>query len=103
MINNVLIDAINYRVEETDEPILIDRKECGGGVFYNESLIKIGNFVKGDAKTKVLMHEIVHAILFERGMIEASDDEQLVEELAKGIINVIRNNPNLINFVRGDD
>ena len=100
MIQNVLIDSVNYRIEETDEPIIIERKECGGGVFYNESLIKVGNFLKGDAKTKVLMHEIIHAILFERGMSEASEDEILVEELAKGFLNLIRMNPALISFIR---
>lgn len=99
MIKNVQIDSVNYRIEETDTPIIIDRHECGGGVFYNESLIKVGNFLKGDAKTKVLMHEIIHALLYERGMTEASADEILVEELAKGVLNLIRSNLNLIELI----
>ena len=45
------------------------------------------------------MHEIIHAILFERGMPEASEDEILVEELAKGVLNLIRSNPNLIELI----
>lgn len=99
MIRNVQIDSVNYRIEETDTPIIIERKECGGGVFYNDALIKVGNFLKGDVKTKVLMHEIVHALLYERGMTEASEDEILVEELAKSFINLIRSNPNLVKFI----
>ena len=99
MIKNVQVDSVNYRIEETDTPIIIEHKECGGGVFYNDALIKVGNFLKGDAKTKVLMHEIIHAILFERGMPEASEDEILVEELAKGVLNLIRSNPNLIELI----
>ena len=99
MIKNVQIDSVNYRVEETDTPIIIERKECDGGVFYNESLIKVGHFLQGDAKTKVLMHEIIHAVLFERGMSEAAEDEILVEELAKSFINLIRVNPNLIELI----
>ena len=99
MIKNVRVDSVNYRIEEVDTPIIIEHKECGGGVFYNDALIKVGNFLKGDAKTKVLMHEIVHALLYERGMTEASADEILVEELAKSFINLIRSNPNLIELI----
>ena len=99
MIKNVQVDSVNYRIEEVDTPIIIEHKEYGGGGFYNDALIKVGNFLKGDAKIKVLMHEIIHAILFERGMPEASEDEILVEELAKSFINLIRSNSNLIAFI----
>lgn len=99
MIKNVQIDSVNYRVEETDTPIIIEHKECSGGVFYNDALIKVGNRLNDNVKTKVLMHEIVHAVLYERGMSEASEDEILVEELAKSFINLIRSNPNLIELI----
>ena len=99
MIKNVQIDSVNYRIEETDTPIIIEHKECGGGVFYNDALIKIGNCLNGNVKTKVLMHEIIHALLYERGMSEASADEILVEELAKSFINLIRSNPKLVELI----
>ena len=48
------------------------------------------------------MHEVVHAILHQRGLYKASDDEELVDELAKGFVNLIRQNPKLVNFIKGE-
>lgn len=46
------------------------------------------------------MHEIVHALLFERGMPEAAADEELVSELAAGFVNLVRANPQLVEFLQ---
>ena len=46
------------------------------------------------------MHEVVHAILNERGLNEKAENETLVEELAKGFVNLIRQNPKLTDFIK---
>ena len=103
MPEKILIDAVNYQVMLTDETLIVDGLECGAEVDYNAATIKFSNRadkIGSGAKAKVLMHEIVHAILHERGLFEESENEELVEEFAKGFVNLIRQNPNLIEFIK---
>ena len=101
MLKNILVDAVKYRIEPTNEILLVDGQECGANVDYNLGLIKIrnANVVGEGVQAKILMHEIFHALLHERGLIEASDDEQLIDALASGTINLIRTNPALVEFI----
>ena len=106
MLENVMVDAVNYKIEQTDDVLIVDGRECGANVDYNLGLIKIRNndVVGGGVRGKILMHEVMHAMLYERGMFEAADDEQLVDALASGIVNLIRTNPTLVQFIlQGSD
>lgn len=103
MPEKILIDAVTYQVVPIEETLIVDGLECGAEVDYNAATIKISSRadkVGGGAKAKILMHEIVHAILHERGLSKASEDEELVEELAKGFVSLVRQNPELINFIK---
>lgn len=98
-----MIDAVKYRIVQTSEMLMVEGRECGAEVDYNAATIKISackDKVGEGAKAKVLMHEIVHALLHERGLREESEDENLVEELAKGLVSLIRQNSELINFIK---
>lgn len=101
MLENIIIDTVNYRIKETNDIIVLDGQECGAMVEYSKALITIrkDESLGEGAKAKTLMHEVMHALLHERGMIEESENETLVEELAKGLINLIRWNPQLIDFI----
>ena len=103
MPEKILIDAVMYRVIQTQELLIVEGRECGAEVDYNAATIKISNAEKkvgNGSKAKVLMHEIIHAILHERRLFEESENEELVEEFAKGFVNLIRQNPNLIEFIK---
>lgn len=103
MPEKILIDAVIYQIVPTDETLIVDGLECGAEVDYNAATIKFSNRIDkigGGAKAKVLMHEVVHAILHERGLYKASEDEELVEELAKGFVSLIRQNSELVNFIK---
>lgn len=102
MIKNVMIDAVKYCIEMTDERIIVDGKECGADVDYNLALIKLSNKVGEGAKPAFLMHEIFHALLNERGLYEESNNESLMDELASGVINLIRHNPDLVEYIIKD-
>ena len=81
----------------------VTKRECNAMVEYNTEQIKMldgGNIGEGN-KAKLLMHEIVHAILFERGLTEHAGDEELVSELAAGFVNLVRANPQLMEFLQG--
>ena len=103
MIKNVIIDSVNYTVEMTDDVILLDNQKCGAEVEYHKAMIRISNDIGEGAKPRFLMHEIFHALLHERGLYEESDNEKLVDELAAGVINLIRANPALVEFIIQDE
>ena len=102
MPDSVIIDAVRYAILRVKEPLILDGRICNAVVDYNTAQIKIlegGNIGEGNA-AKLLMHEIVHALLFERGMPEAAADEELVSELAAGFVNLVRANPQLVEFLQ---
>lgn len=102
MLDSVIIDAVRYAILRVKEPLILEGRACNAVVEYNMAQIKIlegGNIGEGNA-AKLLMHEIVHALLFERGMTEASADEELISELAAGFVNLVRANPQLITFLQ---
>ena len=100
----VVIDAVEYRVNQNDEVMLNENhQEIIGDVDCNKALIRIGSNANGEGrKPQTLMHEIVHALMFERG-IDGLDDENTVDSLASGIINMIRYNPRLVDYVKRSD
>ena len=99
MIKGVMIDSVNYKIETTDETLLVDNQKCGAEVSFHQALIRISNEIGEGAKPRALMHEIFHALLHERGLYEESDNEKLVDELAAGVTNLIRGNSELVEFL----
>ncbi len=103
MPESVMVDAVRYAIMRVKEPLLLEGRECNAMVEYNTAQIKIleGRNIGDGNKAKLLMHEIVHALLFERGMSEAAANEDLVSELAAGFVNLVRANPQLMDFLQG--
>ena len=100
MLNEVLIDATKYKIESTSEKIIVDGQQCSGSIDFNRAKIKLFDEIIGQgSECRILMHEICHGILFERGLKNYYEDETLVDELASGIINLIRANPKLVDFI----
>lgn len=106
MIQNVIIDAVNYVVELTDEILIVDGVQSAGEIDYNAAKIRIAkdeDLVGKGVRPLVLMHEVVHRLLKERGFIKESNNEKLVDGLAAGIVNLIRVNPKLISYLQQID
>ena len=91
----VRIGSFDYLVEFTDNPIVVDYKECFASINYNEHLIQINNTL-GDIQTQEqsFLHEMFHGILKDRA-IEVEDEEFVVDELAKALHQIIRDNPTM--------
>ena len=103
MVESVMIDAIRYRVEQTQDMILVDGCACRGEVDCNLARIRLsgdGEALGEGRKAQVLMHEVVHAMLYERGR-EECENEELMDALASGFVNLIRQNPELVQFIQG--
>ena len=106
MVESVLIDSATYRIEWTDEPIHVDGRVCRGDVDYNRARIRLSSRedILGEGqKVPVLMHEVVHAMLYERGRCKDAEDEDLVDALAAGFVNLVRQNPGLVQYIQARD
>lgn len=99
---SILIDGVRYTIEHTTERIIVDGKECGGECDYDKCRIRISDATIGGGRVPVtLMHEIVHAMLFERGLYEEADNEGLVEAISKGIVYLFSHNNGLESYIKG--
>ena len=100
MITKVKIDTATYDISIVSEIIILDGRQCKGSIDYNKNIIKIADFV-GESQAKItLMHEIVHGMVFERGIsLDKGDEETIVDELGKAMLQVIRDNKDLIEYL----
>lgn len=98
----VRINGVDYTVQITPDTLIHDGNECVGIVDYNFHIIKINSKLTDQQdKERTFLHELFHAIIDERSLdIEAKEinEEIVVEELAKGLYQVIRDNPKMFNM-----
>lgn len=100
----IKIDNINYTVKVVKDLKSDDKKlKLLGCVSYIDSIINIDDKSSVDTAINTLAHEIVHAIFYERGIEDLiSKDvllEKIVDEVSKGLVQIIRDNPELIKLI----
>lgn len=103
--NKVRIGSMDYEVKHTDDVIIADHKECYGDIDYNKKIIRICNNITSlQGEEETFLHELVHGIVFERNFDLNCDNEELkVEELAKGLHQVIRDNPEIFKEASNEE
>lgn len=91
MLDNIKIGAFNYKVvlEESE----LDGDACDGLMDYAQAKISISNKQDDQIKVQTLLHEILHGIMHQAGYID--HDEGVINTLSYGLIQVIRDNPEL--------
>lgn len=99
---SVQIDMIRYAIEKSEEPVLLDGRECGGLIEYNNARILLSTkAIRGERMKQVLMHEIVHGFLHERQIEELVKDDRMedfVDALSRAFVGFLRDNPKMIEF-----
>jgi len=100
----VLIDDIEYKVEEVSHKELQISSEDLKGEYWGETRskqasIRICEGMAEDETKITLVHEIIHAILQERGLDQQNNDEALVDGLAHAFRMLAKQNPELIKEV----
>ena len=81
------ICGIPHTIEEV--PVIDEEREgiVQGEITYNEAKIRIKRDLPYEIKQEVLMHEVLHGILYHIGEAELCSDERFVQALANGICN----------------
>jgi Zn-dependent peptidase ImmA (M78 family) len=82
------VGALDYRITET--PDLLRKHDLFGQVTYDDGLIEIEHTLSEQRKHNVIIHELVHAMLFEAGYDE--QDEEQVRRIGNVLTQVLRDN-----------
>lgn len=92
----VRIGGIDYTIKHVPRLVSDDGDLCNGLFDSNRSVIELNseNELSQGRIEQVLIHEILHGIVFTTGL-NLEDEEITVNVLAKGLYQVIKDNPNL--------
>ncbi len=101
---SVLIDDIEYKIEEVSHKELqLSSEDLKGDYWgetrYKHACIRICEGMAEDEAKITLVHEIIHAILQERGFDQQNNDEAMVDGLAHALRMLVKQNPELIREV----
>lgn len=91
--DKITIGCYEYKVVETDKPLLLNNRECNGIVDYSNQTIEISNQYSQQTMEQTFWHEVIHAIIHYRNLnLKESDDENIVDEIATGIYGLMKAN-----------
>ena len=93
----IRIGPIDFKYVESELIVSNDAKQLDGKITYNKQQIEVASPYPEQYRRLVLWHEIVHGILNLAG--RDCDDEGLIDALAGGIVQVLRDNPQLREFI----
>jgi hypothetical protein len=92
----IKIGGVDYPVSDRDD-LHDNHKPLYGWIKFNTMEILINSELGPQARYTVLWHEIVHGILNHAGFDE--QDEKLVCALGHGLVQVLRDNPELLKLL----
>ena len=99
----VLIDDVEYTVStaSSDElqKELLSPDNIIGACNCNNLTIKVSDSINEGNVKVTLLHEIIHAILSERGLNDQCGDEMLVDTMAHAFRMLAKQNPELIKEI----
>lgn len=89
----IRIGSCFYDVEFVDKDLVCNHQECYALIDYNNHIIQISEKL-GDyqQQEQSFLHEVLHGIVKDRAL-EIEDEEFIVDELAKGLHQIILDNP----------
>lgn len=93
---SIKIGAIHYRVEEIPN-LGDDSGKLDGRISHGLARIQIEDDLNPQGKVHTLLHEIVHAVATQLGHPKL--DEGLVDAIAYGAYQVLRDNPILVKAI----
>lgn len=100
MIEHIQIGPVRYAVREKDDLHTVDgegKKEwLNGHVVYSDAEIRVNHEMARDVKVACLWHEAIHALLYNAG--QDGVPEAAVRALGYGIVQLIRDNPELMRM-----
>lgn len=91
------VGAVDYKIESVDG--MQTKYKLLGQVYYSDGIIEIDSDICADRKKNVIIHELLHAMLYEAGYDE--QDEEQVRRLGNVLTQVLRDND--FEFMRDEE
>lgn len=93
----IKIGGLDYElIEEYNLCAEDGTKRLNGHIIYDKCQIKVDQNLNQQVKAVTVWHEVLHGILTQAGVEE--HDEKLIEILSYGIVQVLRDNPELSEY-----
>lgn len=95
--NKVRIGSVDYEVTVEDKTLVLDAVQCKGQIDYDYHQINIDSSIQDkQGQEQTFLHELMHGIVRERNLnLDNDNEETIVDGLAVGLHQVIRDNPNI--------
>lgn len=91
--NKIKISGIEYKVIKTEEPLVLDGRQCYGLIDYNNKVIKLDIKLQDEQGVEnTFIHEVLHGIIHDRQIDCKGNEEDIVEQLARGLYSLIKEN-----------
>ena len=88
-----------YRLEKWKQTVA-SANEAQGQFFAKEGIIGYTDYEKGVSHANTLLHEIIHAIVYQWNIDVGEKEETIVNGLTNGLTTVLVDNPKLIDYLK---
>lgn len=96
----VKIGPYDYAIVSLDKS---DAEENYGTFASEEQEIRLrDSFKSSHMMADTLLHEILHGIWFVHGIVVRDGEERVIGQMATGLTQVLRDNPDLVEFLRAN-
>ena len=90
----------NYKLEEWKQTVA-SANEAQGQFFSKEGVIGYTADEKGVSHANTLIHEILHAVVYQWNMeLDEKAEEHIVNGITNGLTTVLVDNPKLIDYLK---
>ena len=98
--DKIKIGYKNYKLEEWKQTVA-SANEASGQFFSKEGVIGYAKYEKGVAHVNTLLHELIHAIVYQWN-IELDDkvEETIATTLSNGLTTIFVDNPKLLDYLK---
>ncbi|HSH35762.1 hypothetical protein [Schnuerera sp.] len=95
--DKIRISGVEYKTIVSSEPIFLDNIRVYGQIDYDKKEITIDETLQDkQGQLQTFLHEIIHGIVHDRELDFKNDSEEtIVDQLAKGFYQIIKDNPEL--------
>lgn len=100
--NTVKIAGCVYTVEREERAFVNGSNVVDGTHSFFEQKIKVVCEGTKDYQSVIFLHEVMHGIIenYCPNIVSVTDEEKLVEQISKGLFQVITDNPEIIKEVK---
>lgn len=92
----VRIGSMDYKVALIEGTILNNTQQCYGHIDFDRHIIEIDKTLRDtQGHEQTFLHELVHGIVKEFKIDFSENEENVVDKLADGLHQVIRDNPKI--------